>query len=293
MNYEVIITCAVTGAGDAAGKHPQLPKSPEEIANAAIEAAKAGAAVAHVHVRDPKTGEAGRKLEWYTEAVERIRSSSTDVIINLTSGMGGDYVPNPDDPGIGGPGTDMATPSERLSHVKKLLPEICTLDVGTQNYSDTAYVSTPKMLREMAQIIKSCGVKPEIEVFELGQVWFAKQLIKEGLIDAPSLFQLCMGIPWTAEANTENMLALRNMLPEDSIWAGFGISRMQMPMVAQAMILGGNVRVGLEDNLYLERGVLASNGQLVERAVGIIERLGGKILSPAQTREKLGLKKLL
>ena len=291
MNYEVIITCAVTGSGETAEKHPDLPKSPEQIAASAIEAAEAGAAVAHIHVRDPKTGEAGRKLEWYQEVVERVRASSTDVVLNLTAGMGGDFMPDKEDPGKGGPGTDMATPDERLAHVKKLHPEICTLDCGTQNYSTTAYVSTPDMLREMAKIIQELGVKPEIEVFELGQIWFAKQLIKEGLIDEPPLFQLCMGIPWTAEANAENMLALRNMLPENSVWAGFGISRMQMPMVAQAMILGGNVRVGLEDNLYLKRGVLASNGQLVERAVEIIERLGGSIVSPQQTREKLGLTK--
>ena len=291
MNYEVIITCAVTGSGDTAEKHPDLPKSPEQIAAAAIEAAEAGAAVAHIHVRNPQTGEAGRKLEWYQEVVELVRDSSTDVVLNLTAGMGGDFMPDKNDPGKGGPGTDMANPDERLAHVKKLLPEICTLDCGTQNYSTTAYVSTPEMLREMAKIIQELGVKPEIEVFELGQIWFAKQLIKEGLIDEPPLFQLCMGIPWTAEANAENMLALRNMLPENSVWAGFGISRMQMPMVAQAMILGGNVRVGLEDNLYLKRGVLASNGQLVERAVEIIERLGGSIMSPQQTRKKLGLTK--
>ena len=291
MNYNVIITCAVTGSGDAVGKHPRLPKTPEEIANAAIEAAQAGAAVAHIHVRDPKTGEAGRKIEWYAEVVERIRSSATDVVINLTAGMGGDYVPHPENPGIGGPGTDMATPIERLTHVEELLPEICTLDVGTQNYANSAYVSTPEMLREMAKRIQACGVKPEIEVFELGHVWFAKQLLSEGLLDPPPLFQLCMGIPWTAEANTENMLAMRNMLPRNSIWAGFGISRMQMPMVAQAMILGGNVRVGLEDNLYLEKGVLASNGQLVERAVEIISRLGGRVLSPSEARQELDLKK--
>ena len=291
MNYEVIITCAVTGSGDTADKHPDLPKSPEQIADAAIEAAEAGAAVAHIHVRNPQTGEAGRKIEWYQEVVERVRSSTTDVVLNLTAGMGGDFIPDTEDPSKGGPGTDMATPEERLAHVKKLLPEICTLDCGTQNYSATAYISTPNMLREMAKIIQELGVKPEIEVFELGQIWFAKQLIKEGLIDEPPLFQLCMGIPWTAEANAENMLALRNMLPKNSVWAGFGISRMQMPMVAQAMILGGNVRVGLEDNLYLKRGVLASNGQLVERAVEIIERLGGSIVSPQQTREKLGLTK--
>ena len=291
MNYEVIITCAVTGSGDTAEKHPDLPKSPEQIAAAAIEAAEAGAAVAHIHVRDPKTGEAGRKLEWYQEVVERVRASSTDVVLNLTAGMGGDFMPDKEDPGKGGPGTDMANPEERLAHVKNMLPEICTLDCGTQNYSSTAYVSTPDMLREMAKIIQELGVKPEIEVFELGQIWFAKQLIKEGLIDEPPLFQLCMGIPWTAEANAENMLALRNMFPENSVWAGFGISRMQMPMAVSYTHLGGNVRVGLEDNLYLKKGVLASNGELVERAVEIIERLGGSIVSPQQTREKLGLTK--
>ena len=289
MNYEVIITCAVTGSGDTADKHPDLPKSPEQIADAAIEAAEAGAAVAHIHVRNPQTGEAGRKMEWYQEVVELVKTSSTDVVLNLTAGMGGDFLPDTEDPSKGGPGTDMATPEERLAHVKKLLPEICTLDCGSQNYSSTAYVSTPDMLRKMAKIIQQLGVKPEIEVFELGQIWFAKQLVKEGLIDKPPLFQLCMGIPWTAEANTENMLALRNMLPESSIWAGFGISRLQMPMVAQAMILGGNVRVGLEDNLYLKKGELASNGQLVQRAVEIIERLGGNTITPQQTREKLGL----
>ncbi len=289
MNYDIIVTCAVTGSGDTAGKHPDLPKTPEQIANAAIEAAQAGAAVAHIHVRDPETGAPGRKLEWYTEVVERIRASSTDVVINLTAGMGGDYVPDPINPGQGGPGTDMATPVERLLHVEKLLPEICTLDAGTQNYANSAYVSTPEMLREMAQRIQACSVKPELEVFELGHIWFTKQLIKEGLLDSPPLFQLCMGIPWTAEANTENMLAMRNMLPNDAIWAGFGISRMQMPIVAQAVLLGGNVRVGLEDNLYLDKGILASNGQLVGRAVEIIERLGARTLSPAETREKLGL----
>jgi len=292
MNYEVIITCAVTGSGDTADKHPDLPKSPKQIADAAIEAAEAGAAVAHIHVRNPQTGEAGRKMSWYQEVVERVRASSTDVLLNLTAGMGGDFIPDVEDPSKGGPGTDMASPEDRLAHVKKLLPEICTLDCGSQNYASSTYVSTPDMLRKMAKIIQELGVKPEIEVFELGQIWFAKQLIIDGLIDRPPLFQLCMGIPWTAEANTENMLALRNMLPENSIWSGFGISRLQMPMVAQAMILGGNVRVGLEDNLYLKKGELASNGQLVQRAVEIIERLGGNIVTPQQTREKLGLKKV-
>ncbi|GIT72182.1 MAG: 3-keto-5-aminohexanoate cleavage enzyme [Pseudomonadota bacterium] len=233
MNYEVIITCAVTGSGDTAEKHPDLPKSPEQIAAAAIEAAEAGAAVAHIHVRDPKTGEAGRKLEWYQEVVERVRASSTDVVLNLTAGMGGDFMPDKEDPSKGGPGTDMANPEERLAHVKNMLPEICTLDCGTQNYSSTAYVSTPDMLREMAKIIQKLGVKPEIEVFELGQIWFAKQLIKEGLIDEPPLFQLCRGIPWTAEANAENMLPFKKHASGEFHLGRIWNFRLQMPMVAR------------------------------------------------------------
>jgi uncharacterized protein (DUF849 family) len=291
MNSEVIVTCAVTGAGDTADKHPDLPVTPEQIADAAIEAARAGAAVAHIHVRDPDTGKASRDPALFREVVERVRGSDTDVIINLTAGMGGDFFPGADNPATGGPGTDMAGPVERLVHVEELLPEICSLDCGTLNFADGVYISTAEYLRVMAKRIKDCGVKPELEVFDTGHVWLANQLIAEDLIDDPPLFQICLGIPWGAPASTGTMMTMRDLLPANAVWAGFGISRMEMPMVAQAVLLGGNVRVGLEDNLYLERGVLASNGKLVEKAIKIIELMGARALSPAETRERLGLRR--
>lgn len=290
MNSEVIVTCAVTGAGDTADKHPDLPVTPEQIADAAIEAARAGAAVAHIHVRDPDTGKASRDPALFREVVERVRGSDTDVVINLTAGMGGDFFPGADNPATGGPGTDMAGPVERLVHVEELLPEICSLDCGTLNFADGVYISTAEYLRVMAKRIKDCGVKPELEVFDTGHVWLANQLIAEDLVDDPPLFQICLGIPWGAPASTGTMMTMRDLLPVNAVWAGFGISRMEMPMVAQAVLLGGNVRVGLEDNLYLERGVLASNGQLVEKAIKIIELMGARVLTPAETREKLGLR---
>ena len=291
MNTDVIISCAITGAGDTAGKHPAIPVTPKQIAESAIEAARAGAAIAHLHVRDPETGKAGRKLEHYREAVERIRDSGVDVVINLTAGMGGDFVFDPANPRTGGPGTDMANAAERVAHVEELRPEICTLDCGSLNFGDGLFMGTADLLREMAQRIQAVGVKPEIECFELGHIWLAKDLIKRGLVDAPPLFQLCLGIPWGAEATTETMLAMRNHLPAGANWAGFAIGRMQMPFVAQAVLLGGNVRVGLEDNIWLDRGVPASNGSLTARAKEIIERMGARTLTPAEAREKLGLKK--
>lgn len=291
MNTEVIVTCAVTGAGDTVGKHPAIPVTPEQIANAAIEAAKAGASVAHIHVRDPKTGKGSRDVGMYREVVERVRASGTDVVINLTAGMGGDYVPDAKNPLKGGPGTDLVSAKERMVHVEELLPEICTLDCGSLNFGDSLYISTPSMLREMAARVKELGVKPELEVFELGHLRFANQMYAEGLLTDPPLYQLCLGIPWAAPADPDTMRLMRDQLPKEAVWAGFGISRMQMPMVATAMILGGNVRVGLEDNIFLDKGVFASNGQLVERACQIIRLLGGRTLTPAETRKKLGLKK--
>ena len=292
MNNEVIITCAVTGAGDTVGRHPGVPVTPEQVADAAIEAAKAGAAVAHVHVRDPETGKGSRDPALFREAVERIRDSGTDVVINLTAGMGGDWVPSDDDPSLPGPGTDMIGPAERLAHVEDLKPEICSLDCGTLNFGggNEIYISTPAYLKAMAEQVKAWGVKPELEVFDLGHIRFARSMIDAGLIEDPPLFQICLGIPWGAGADTATMMAMRDALPAGALWAGFGISRMEMPMVAQAVVLGGNVRVGLEDNLYLDKGVLASNGQLVERAVEIVERLGARVLSPQEARAKLGLK---
>jgi len=290
MNREVIVTCAVTGAGDTVGRHPAIPVTPEEIAKAALEAAQAGAAIVHIHVRDPETGKADRSLHFYREVVERIRARNEDVILNLTAGMGGDFVPDEREPWRGGPGTDMASVQDRLAHVEELRPEICTLDCGSMNYATSAYVSTPAMLRAMAARIKAAGVKPEIEAFELGHVWMAKQLIEEGLIEPPALFQLCMGIPFGAECDPRALLTMRDLLPPGSIFAAFGIGRMQMPMVAQAVFLGGHVRVGLEDNLWLDKGVPASNGQLVERARQMVELMGARVVGPDEARAKLGLR---
>ena len=293
MNNEVIVTCAVTGAGDTLGKHPEVPVTPEQISNAAIAAAKAGASVAHIHVRDPETGLGSRDVNLFKEVVERIRDSETDVVINLTAGMGGDWVPSEENPSMPGPGTDMIGPEERLAHVKEIHPEICSLDCGTMNFGNgnEIYISPPGYLREMASMIQEWGVKPELEVFELGQIRFAKQMIKEGLINEPPMFQICLGIPWGAEQTVDSMKVMKDELPNNASWASFGIGRMQMPMAAAAVAMGGNVRVGLEDNLYLEKGVLASNDQLVTRVIEIIQRMGSRVLSPQETRDKLKLKK--
>jgi len=293
MNKDVIISCAVTGAGDTVGKHPSIPVTPEQIASAAIEAASAGAAIAHMHVRDPETGKGSRDNELYKEVVSRIKDSGTDVIINLTSGMGGDIEIGPEDDLMNfGPNTDFVNALERLSHVEELLPDICSLDCGTLNFGDgnMIYVGTPEQLRIGAKRIQELGVKPELEVFDTGHMWFANQMYDEGLLDPPALFQICLGIPYGAPANTGSMKNMVEMLPEGSNWAAFGIGAMQMPMVAQAILLGGNVRVGLEDNLYLEKGVYASNGTLVEKAATIINNLGARVMDVKEARKKLGLK---
>jgi uncharacterized protein (DUF849 family) len=291
MNKNVIISCAVTGAGETWDKHPDLPVTPEQVAAAVISAAQAGAAVAHIHVRNPLTGKGARDVELFRQVVEKVRASDTDVIINLTAGMGGGWFPSDDNPGMPAPATDCVGAEERLAHVAALRPEICSLDCGTMNFGDNEiYISTPQMLKKMAELTQSWGVKPELEVFDLGQISMARQLIDMGLISAPPLFQLCLGIPWGAPADTASMLAMRNALPAGANWAAFGIGRTEMPMVAQAVLLGGNVRVGLEDNLYLGKGVLASNAQLVEHAAGIIESLGSRVVGPEEARKQLGLK---
>lgn len=292
MNFEVIVTCAVTGAGDTTGKNPHVPVTPQEIADAAIEAARAGAAIAHLHVRDPETGQGSRDVNLFKEAVELVRASDTDVVINLTAGMGGDWVPSADDPALPGPGTDMIGPEDRLAHIKECLPEICSLDCGTLNFGngDEIYISTPPTLRRMAELTQEWGVKPELEVFDLGHIRFARAMVEEGLIDAPPMFQLCLGIPWGADQTVETMAAMKAQLPAGASWASFGISRMQMPMAAAAVAMGGNVRVGLEDNIWLDRGVPATNGQLVSRVVEIIERMGARPLSPQEARNRLGLR---
>ena len=293
MNKDVIISCAVTGSGDTVGKHPAIPVTPEEIANAAIEAASAGAAIAHMHVRNPETGKATRDDELYKEVVSRIKENGTDVIINLTSGMGGDIEIGPEDDLLKfGPNTDFINAMERLSHVEKILPDICSLDCGTLNFGDgnMIYVSTPEQLRIGAKRIQELGVKPELEIFDTGHMWFANQMYNEGLLDAPALYQICLGIPYGAPANTSSMENMVKMVPEGSNWAAFGIGAMQMPMAAQAVLLGGNVRVGLEDNLYLEKGVFASNGSLVEKVGTLINHMGASIMSAKDARKKLGLK---
>ncbi|MBK0372364.1 3-keto-5-aminohexanoate cleavage protein [Streptomyces sp. RB110-1] len=291
VNQNVIITCALTGAGDTVGRSPHVPVTPEQIAASAVEAADAGAAVVHIHVRDPETGAPSREPRLYREVVERIRETGTDVVVNLTAGMGGDLVIDPEAPLRHLPGTDLVGGLERLPHVEDLLPDICTLDCGSLNFGDGSnlYVSTPDMLRTGARRIQELGVRPELEIFDTGQLWFAKQLLAEGLLDDPTVFQLCMGVPWGAPADPGVLMSMVNMLPEGARWASFALGRMQMPWVAQSILLGGHVRVGLEDNLYLAKGVKATNGQLVERAVRITESLGSRVATPDEAREQLGL----
>ena len=292
MNFEVVITCAVTGASDTVGKHPAVPVTPEQIAGAAIDAASAGAAIVHCHVRDPETGKGARDVALYRETVDRIRSSGTDVVINLTAGMGGDLVIGPDDsPTDFGEDTDLVGAMDRLPHVEELLPEICSLDCGSLNFGDGSmvYVSTPDMLRRGARRIRELGVKPELEIFDTGNLSFALQLLREDLLESPPLFQLCHGIPWGAPADVGVLKSSVDQLPRDANWTAFALGRYQMAFAAQAVILGGNVRVGLEDNLYLEKGVFASNAQLVERARNIIELMGARVLGPEETRAKFGL----
>lgn len=292
MNPEVVITCAVTGAGDTVGKHAGVPVTPEQIADSALDAARAGAAVVHCHVRDPATGRGSRDVALYAEVMNRIRDSDVDVVVNLTAGMGGDLEIGPDDdPSAFGPDTDLVGPIERLAHVEQLLPEICTLDCGTLNFGDgnTIYVGTPQQLRTGARRIRELGVKVELEIFDTGNFWFTLQLLKEGIIDEGPLWQFCFGIPWGMPAEPSLLMSLVSMLPDDAVWTSFAISRNQMPWVAQSAILGGHVRVGLEDNLYLDKGVLATNAQLVERAAGILTAMGATVAGPARARELMGL----
>ncbi len=294
MNPNVFITCAVTGSGDTAGKSPHVPITPKQIAEAAVEAARAGAAIAHLHVRDPDTGKPARAVHLYRETVDRIRDSGVDVVINLTAGMGGDVVfgggetPLP----LDAAGTDMVGPAERLAHVAEIRPEICTLDCGTMNFSLGDYVmtNTPSMLRAMARQVQALGVRPELEVFDTGHLVFVHHLIEQGLIDAPAMIQLCMGIPYGAPDDPSTLMAMVNRLPQGCVFSAFSIGRRQLPYVAMAALAGGNVRVGLEDNLFLDRGVLATNGALVERAATILTTMGSRLLGPADVRALLKLR---
>jgi uncharacterized protein (DUF849 family) len=295
MNREVFITCAVTGSGGTQDRSPHVPRSPKQIADSAIEAARAGAAVVHCHVRDPETGTPSRRLEYYREVTDRIRDAEVDVVLNLTAGMGGDMVfgptsaPLPLQEG----GTDMIGAQERVAHVAECLPEICTLDCGTMNFAEADYVmtNTPGMLRAMGTMMTELGVKPEIEAFDTGHLWFAKELVKEGVLEAPALVQLCMGVPWGAPDDLNTFMAMVNNVPDDWHFSAFSLGRNQMAYAAAAVLAGGNVRVGLEDNLWLDKGVLATNAQLVDRAVGIVEGMGARIIGPQEVRDKLGLQK--
>ena len=293
-NKNVFITCAVTGSGGSQDRSPHVPRSPEQIASSAIDAARAGAAVVHCHVRDPDTGVPSRKLEYYREVTDRIRDSEVDVVLNLTAGMGGDMVlGGGESPLPLGAGTDLVGPQERVAHIAQCLPEICTLDCGTMNFAEADYVmtNTPGMLREMGRLMTALKVKPEIEAFDTGHLWFAKQLVEEGILDDPALVQLCMGIPWGAPDDMNTFMAMVNNVPQHWTFSAFSIGRNQMPLVAASVLAGGNVRVGLEDNLWLEKGVLATNAQLVERAVTIIENMGSSVIGPQQVRDQLKLVK--
>ncbi|HAR52802.1 3-keto-5-aminohexanoate cleavage protein [Roseovarius nubinhibens] len=295
MNRDVFITCAVTGSGGTQDRSPHVPRSPEQIADSAIAAAKAGAAVVHCHVRDPETGTPSRDKGLFREVTDRIRDAEVDVVLNLTAGMGGDLVfgdvENPLD--LNSAGTDMAGATERVAHVAECRPEICTLDCGTMNFAEADYVmtNTPGMLTAMGAMMTELGVKPEIEAFDTGHLWYAKQLVKDGVLESPALVQLCMGVPWGAPNDLNTFMAMVNNIPEDWAWSAFSLGRDQMAYVAASVLAGGNVRVGLEDNLMLDRGVLATNEQLVTRAREIIERLGARVIGPQEVRDKLGLTK--
>jgi len=295
MNREVFITCAVTGSGGTQERSPHVPRSPKDIAESATNAAKAGAAIVHCHVREPDTGHPSRRLALYREVTDRIRDAEVDVVLNLTAGMGGDMVfgsaeaPLPLDEA----GTDMIGAAERVAHVRACLPEICTLDCGTMNFAEADYVmtNTPGMLRAMGGMMTELGVTPEIEAFDTGHLWFAKELVRDGTLASPALVQLCMGVPWGAPNDLNTLMAMVNAIPPDWEWSAFSLGRDEMPYVAAAVLAGGNVRVGLEDNLFLDKGVLATNAQLVERAVGIVERMGARVIGPQAVRDRLGLTK--
>jgi uncharacterized protein (DUF849 family) len=296
MNWKVFITCAITGSGDTAGKSPHVPVTPEQIANSAIEAAQAGAAIVHLHVRDPQTGRGARNVEYYEEACDRIRTSGTDVVLNLTSGMGGDLVFGSTEQPLphSAAGTDMAGATERLAHVYACMPEITTLDCGTMNFSsggDYVMVNTPDTLMEMARQVQKLGVRPELEVFDTGHLVFVHDMVKAGVLDAPVMIQLCMGIAYGAPDDPSTLMAMVNRLPANSTFSAFSIGRMQLPYVAMAALAGGNVRVGLEDNLYAGKGELATNAQLVSRAVKTLEGMGIGLMGPDEVRDNLQLTK--
>jgi uncharacterized protein (DUF849 family) len=290
MANKTIITCAVTGSITRPEQHPGLPITPQQIASAAIDAARAGAAIAHIHVRDPQTGAPSMALELYREVVDRIRSSATDLIINLTTGPGGRFIPSDDDPKVAAPGSSLMRPEKRVEHVVALRPEICSLDLNTMWFGSSVVINTPRNVAIMAKAIRAAGVMPELEVFDSGDIQLAHQLLADGVLPRPPLFQVVLGIRNGFPATPATLLYAKSLLPEDAVWAAMGIGRMEFPIVAQACLLGGHVRVGLEDNPYLSKGELApSNAALVERAATLVELLGGSIAAPADARAILAL----
>ena len=300
MNREVFITCAVTGSGGTQDRSPHVPRSPKQIAESAIAAAKAGAAIVHCHVRDPETGAPSRRLDLYREVTDRIREAEVDVVLNLTAGMGGDWISDPANPAmpesplpLNEDGTDMIGAAARVEHVAECLPEICTLDCGTMNFAEADYVmtNTPGMLQAMGRMMTHLGVKPESEAFDTGHLWYAKQLVKDGVLDSPALVQLCMGVPWGAPDDLNTFMAMVNNVPDDWTFSAFALGRNQMAYASASVLAGGNVRVGLEDNLFLDKGVLAENWQLVERANTIVSNMGARVIGAQEVREKLGLVK--
>lgn len=292
LNRDVFITCAVTGAGGGPEKNPHVPVTPEQIANDVLAVAEAGAAIAHIHVRDPQTSEGVRDTALYAEVIERVRAKNTDIILNTTAGMGGDLVVGRADPRVAETGTDLVNQRERLVHVDALRPDICTLDCGSYNVGEgnLVYISTTEQIRNGAALIREYGVKPELEVFDLGHLDFVCKLIREGAFNGPVMIQFCLGVGFGAPATPAAMkLMVDTVQGLDVVWSAFGVAQMQLPMVAQAALLGGNVRVGLEDNIWLARGVPATNVGLVTRARTIIEAMGGAIMGTDATRQKLGL----
>ncbi len=290
IDNPIILTCAVTGGDDNTHRYPQVPVTPEQIANACIEAAKAGAAITHIHVRDPETGKPSMALALYAEVVDRIRASNVDVIINLSTGPGARFVPDITQKNTAAAGSNVAPAAERVRHIVELKPELCSLDMGTVNFGSGALINTPAQIRVIADGIRESGAKPELEIFDTGHIALANKLIADGVLGSPAFFQLALGIPWGAPATTETMALMQRLMPHGSRWAAFGIGRHEFPMVAQAALLGGHVRVGLEDNLYIEPGVQAtSNAQLVEKAVKLLALLGKQPATAAQARATLGL----
>jgi uncharacterized protein (DUF849 family) len=287
---KVIISCAVTGSITRPDQHPGLPITPAQIADAAIEAAGAGAAIAHIHVRDPKTGAPAMELELYRAVVERIRASGVDLIVNLTTGPGGRFLPSEDDPKVAAPGTTLMAPEKRIAHVVALRPEICSLDLNTMWFGTSVVINTPQSVSAMATAAKAAGVKPELEVFDSGDIRLARRLLDAGVLPRPPFFQVVLGAGYGFAPTPETLVYAKSLLPPDAVWAAMGIGAMEFPIVAQACLLGGHVRVGLEDNLYMSKGVLApSNAALVERAARIVELLGKSVASTAEARQILGL----